>query len=161
MPYDPQRGRRRPEPADDSPAPVEALLGDTPDGEGQTRIAQHPPLPDGVELDVTAGGEVVISTADAEVEVTPLGDDVVVRTDDATVEVRAEDDSVLVSTGDEDVTIDTTPRDVIDLEDELDAVLGAHAVDAGGARRTRLLVVAALVALVALLVTRALRRRGD
>jgi uncharacterized membrane protein len=38
-------------------------------------------------------------------------------------------------------------------------VLGAHALDRGDARRARLLVVAALVALVAFLVARSLRRR--
>ena len=101
MPYDPQRSRHRPPPAeDDRPAPVDALLEGHP---------PEPPLPEGVELDVTDGGEVVVHTADADVEVTPSGDDVVVRTGDASVEVRAADDEVVVTTGDEELYVDTSP----------------------------------------------------
>ncbi len=51
MPYDPQRSRHRPEPTDDQLAPVDALLdaaSDTVD------------LPEGVEIEVTAGGEDVL-----------------------------------------------------------------------------------------------------
>jgi hypothetical protein len=145
MPYDPQRGRPRPEPTTDEPAPVDALL----DGE-PTAVE----LPEGVDVEVTPGGEVVVSTADAEVEVTASGDDVVVRTDDALVEVRAEADEVLVTTGTDEIGIDPSPR-----LDDLDEVLGAQVAEVEAARRTRLVVAAVVAAVLAALVAAALRRR--
>ncbi len=99
MPYDPLRSHHRPEPAEDAPAPVDALL--------DADVATEVDLPGGVEVEVTDGGEVVVHTMDADVEITPTGDDVVVRTDDAVVEVRPEADEVLVSAGGE--TSSSTP----------------------------------------------------
>lgn len=150
MAYDPQRSRHRPEPTGEGPAPVDALLDAAPVG-SSVRSA----LPEGVELEVTDGGEVVVHTADADVEITPSGDDVVVRTDDALVEVRAGDDEVLVRAGGEDVVVDTTPWD----EGPLDAVFGSEVGDARRAQRIRLLVVTLLAALLAAVLAARLRRR--
>lgn len=145
MPYDPQRSRHRPAPAeDDRPAPVDALLEGHP---------AEPALPEGVELDVTNGGEVVVHTPDADVEVTPSGDDVVVRTGDASIEVRAADDEVVVTTGDEELYVDTSPRTPADLAPETD---GGAGVSTGGPSPA---VLAAVAALVAALVVILLRRR--
>ncbi len=146
MPYDPQRSRHRPEPADDAPAPVDALL----DAEVATEID----LPDGVEVGVTEGGEVVVHTPDADVEITPAGDDVIVRTDDAVVEVRPEADEVLVSAGGEDVFVDTTPWE----DAELQAGLAEEIEGARRSRRLRLAASAFVAALVAALVVVGLRR---
>jgi hypothetical protein len=140
------------EPGDEPPAAGGAREAAADDDE-----AKPAPLPDGVAIDVTAGGEVVVHTTDADVEITPAGDDVIVRTDDATVEIRAETDEVLVSTGVEDVYVDTTPRGDAALE----AVLDAEAVQAEGARRLQLAVAAVIAAVLAALVAAALRRRHD
>lgn len=146
MSYDPQRARHRPEPPADEPAPVDVLL----DAVAADTVTE---LPAGVDVEVTAGGDVVVHTLDADVEITPAGDDVVVRTDDATIEVRAEADQVVVSTGSDDISIDTTPRGL----DDLDAVLAAD--PAGRAGKSARLVLAALVAaLVAGLVAARVRR---
>ncbi len=100
-PYDPQRGRARPEPTDDQPAPVDALLEPGP---------PSTELPDGVELEITEGGDTVVHTLGADVEVTPLGDDVVVHTADADVEVRSDTDEVVVTAAGEEIYVDTSPR---------------------------------------------------
>jgi hypothetical protein len=150
MAYDPQRSRHRPEPTTDEPAPVDALLDAAP-----VATSASAALPEGVELEVTGGGEVVVHTADADVEITPSGDDVVVRTDDALVEVRAEADEVLVRAGSEDVVIDTTPWD----DGALDAVLDAEVDGARRAQRTRLVVITLLAAIVAAVLASRLRRR--
>ena len=148
MPYDPQRSRHRPPPADDAePAPVDALL------EGHPADDAEAPLPEGVELDVTEGGEVLIHTADADIEVTASGDDVVVRTGDANVEVRAEDDEVVVTAGDEELYVDTTPRSGADLDSVLADEMQA------GAGRTRLVAAVLAAVAAAVLVLLALRRR--
>ncbi len=149
MPYDPQRSRHRPEPADDAPAPVDALL----DADAVAEVD----LPDGVEVEVADGGEVLVHTLDADVEITAAGDDVVVRTDDAVVEVRPEADEVLVSAGGEDVYVDTTPWDDADLQD----VLGEELDAARRSRRLRLLVSALVAAIVAALVVAGLRRSAQ
>lgn len=150
MAYDPQRARHRPEPTAEEPAPVDALLDAAP-----VDTAAPGALPDGVELEVTDGGEIVVHTPDADIEITPSGDDVVVRTDDATVEVRAEDDEVLVRAGGEDVVVDTTPWD----EAALDAVFEAEVDDARRSQRTRLLVAMLLAAVIAAVLASRLRRR--
>jgi hypothetical protein len=146
MPYDPQRSRHRPEPTPDEPAPVDALLSG----------AVEPPLPEGVEVEVTDGGEVVVHTAEADVEITPAGDDVVIRTDDATVEIRADQDAVIVSTGDEDVMVDTSPRTPADVEALLDAEMASASA---GDRRARLVLVAIVAAVVAAVVAALVRAR--
>jgi hypothetical protein len=149
MPYDPQRSRHRPEPSEDQPAPVDALLDADPvAGTG---------LPDGVEVEVTDGGEVVVHTFDADVEITASGDDVVVRTDDAFVEVRPESDEVLVSAGGEDVFVDTTPWDDAGLGDVLSEEVDA----ARRSRRLRLALAALVAALVAAAVVAGLSRSGQ
>lgn len=150
MAYDPQRSRHRPEPTAEEPAPVDALLDAAPVDSSVTSA-----LPDGVELEVTDGGEIVVHTVDADVEITPSGDDVVVRTDDAIVEVRAEDDEVLVRAGGEDVVVDTTPWD----EAALDTAIEAEVDVARRSQRTRLLVVTLLAALLAAVLASRLRRR--
>ncbi|MCU0311934.1 MAG: hypothetical protein MUE36_13435 [Acidimicrobiales bacterium] len=149
MPYDPQRSRHRPEPAADQPAPVDALL----DADAVTATG----LPDGVEVEVTDGGEVVVHTLDADVEITPSGDDVVVRTDDAFVEVRPEADEVLVRAGGEDVVVDTTPWDEVETGEVLAAELDA----ARRSRRVRLVVVAVVAAVLAAVAVVALGRSGQ
>ena len=149
MPYDPQRSRHRPEPSEDAPAPVDALL----DADVVTEID----LPDGVEVGVTDGGEVVVHTMDADVEITAAGDDVIVRTDDAVVEVRPEADEVLVSAGGEDVFVDTTPWDDADLQDGLaEEIEGARR-----SRRLRLVASALAAAILAALVVVGLRRSAQ
>lgn len=149
MPYDPQRSHHRPEPAEDAPAPVDALL--------DADVATEVDLPGGVEVEVSDGGEVVVHTMDADVEITPTGDDVVVRTDDAVVEVRPEADEVLVSAGGEDVFVDTTPWDDADPRDVMDEEIEA----ARRSRRLRLLVSALVAAVLAALVVTGLRRSAQ
>ena len=103
MPYDPQRSRHRPTPADgDQPAPVDALL---------TPHPVEPTLPEGVEIEVTESGGAILRTETADVEVTSTGDDVVVHTADASVEVRADVDEVVITAGGEEIYVDTTPLD--------------------------------------------------
>jgi hypothetical protein len=99
--YNPQRGRGRPVPSSTEPAPVDVILEHHP-------VA--PDLPEGVEIEVTRGGEMIIHTADADVEITPAGDDVIVRTADSTVEVLAEADAVIVDAAGEEILIDTAPQ---------------------------------------------------
>lgn len=133
MPYDPQRSHRRPLAPDDDPAPVDALLEPAADA--------PPVLPEGVSVDVE-DGEVVVHTADADVEVTTRGDDVVIHTETADVEVLAEAEEVVVSSPREEV--------FVDLRD------GSVVVDAsgGGRRRALVPVVVAALALAAFLVWR-------
>jgi hypothetical protein len=150
MPYDPQRARHRPEPADDQPAPVDAILDAPP-------AADEVDLPEGMDVEVTPGGELIVHTVDADVEITAEGDDVVVRTDDATVEVRPEADEVMVSAADEEIFVDTTPRSGADAE----AILESEMAAAGRGRRALLLLVALVAAVVAALVAAGLRRRRD
>ena len=99
--YNPQRGRGRPVPSSTEPAPVDALLEHHPVASG---------LPEGVEIEVTRGGETIVHTADADIEITQAGDDVIVRTADSTVEVLAEVDAVIVDAAGEEILVDTAPR---------------------------------------------------
>jgi hypothetical protein len=140
MPYDPQRSRHRPSPADDDqPAPVDALL---------TPHPTEPALPEGVAVEVTDGGGAIVHTEAADVELTPAGDDVVVHTADAEIEVRAGDDEVVITTSDEEIHVDTSP---FVLDDDL-------ALGGAGSGRSRL-VLAVLAALATILVILALARR--
>jgi hypothetical protein len=148
MPYDPQRSHHRPEPAADEPAPVDAIL------DAETNIDEVA-VPAGMDVEVTEGGELVVHTADADVEITAMGDDVIVRTDDATVEVRPEAEEVLVSAAGEEIMVDTTPRTGADAE----AILESEMAAAGRGRRARLLIVAAVAAVLAALVAARLGRR--
>jgi hypothetical protein len=143
MPYDPQRSRHRPSPADDDqPAPVDALL---------TPHPIEPVLPEGVEVEITDAGGAILHTEAADVELTSSGDDVIVHTADAAVEVRADVDEVVITTADEEIYVDTSP---FVLDD--DAVLGA-----GPAGRSRLVmaVLAALATIVVILLVARRRRR--
>lgn len=148
MSYDPQRARHRPEPTADEPAPVDVILDAEPDPDEVV-------VPEGVDVEVTDGGELVVHTDDADIEITASGDDVVVRTDDATVEVRPEAEEVLVSAGDEEIMVDTTPRTGAEAE----AILSSEMAAAGRGRRARLLIVAAVAGLLVALVAVLLGRR--
>jgi len=148
MPYDPQRSRHRPEPTADEPAPVDAIL----DAEAG---AEEVEVPSGMDVEVTDGGELVVHTADADIEITTSGDDVIVRTDDATVEVRPEAEEVLVSAAGEEIMVDTTPRTGSDAE----AILESEMAAAGRGRRTRLLIVAVVAAALAALLAALFGRR--
>lgn len=133
--YDPQRSRPRHKASDEEPAPVDALLEPHP---------SPPDVPAGMAVE-HVGDEVVVHTADADVEITASGDDVVVHTRSADVEVRPEVDEVVVSTGNEDLYVDL-------------AVPGGPAVVPGPSVVRRVAIITALVAaLVAIVVW--MRRR--
>lgn len=142
--YDPQRSRRRqPPPPDDEPAPVDALL------EPPTRPAEGAgvDLPGGAEVEVV-GGEVVVHTSEADVEISPQGDDIVVHTDNADIEVLPGVDEVIVSTAAEDLYVDTAGG------------LVEHVERVGGRSRRAALVAVVLAVLVAVAVGLAARRRA-
>jgi hypothetical protein len=80
-------------------------------------MAEVTVLPEGIDIDVTPGGDTIVHTADADISITPAGDDVIVSTRDALVEVRAELDEVIVDTAGEEIFIDTSPRAPSDLAD--------------------------------------------
>ena len=126
-PYDPQRSRHRPSPADSEPAPVDALLEPHP---------VEPTLPDGVAIDVDGAGVATVHTESADVDVNAAGEDIVVRTVDAQIEVRAEADDVVITTGDEAIYVDTSPRDPDD-QSGFDAGdrIGTESASAGRSRR--------------------------
>ncbi|MEI7622714.1 MAG: hypothetical protein WCJ88_04090 [Actinomycetes bacterium] len=144
--YDPQRTRNRPTPSADDPAPVDAFL------DAVTEITM---LPEGVDIEVTPGGETIVHTADADISITPAGDDVVVATRDAIVEVRAELDEVIVDTAGEEIYIDTAPRAPLGTAGWSETPIVRSD---GGRSKLALAVVAALAALVAVLVVSRRRR---
>ena len=144
--YDPQRTRNRPTPSADRPAPVDAFLDQVPE---VTR------LPDGVDIEVTRGGDTIVHTADADIAITQAGDDVIVATRDAVVDVRAELDEVVVETAGEEILIDTTPRPPLGGTGRTDAPV----VRSNDSRsQVMLAVVAAAIAILAVLVLRRKRR---
>jgi len=147
MAYDPQKTRNRPTPAADRPAPVDAFLDAVPE------VAV---LPDGVDIEVTPGGDTIVHTADADISITPAGDDVIVSTRDALVEVRAELDEVIVDTAGEEIFIDTAPRAPSDLADWNNSPV-VQSTD-GGRSKMAIAVVAAVAALIAVLVVSRKRR---
>lgn len=147
MGYDPQRTRNRPTPAADRPAPVDAFL----DAVIETTV-----LPDGVDVEVTSGGDTIVHTADADIAIAPGGDDVVVSTRDAVVEVMAEADEVIVETAGEEIFIDTSPRAPIDSAEWSTSPV---VQSSDGARsRIAIAVVAALATLTAVIILRRKRR---
>ena len=146
MAYDPQKTRNRPTPAADRPAPVDAFLD---------AMAEVTVLPEGIDIDVTPGGDTIVHTADADISITPAGDDVIVSTRDALVEVRAELDEVIVEAAGEEIFIDTAPRAPSDLADWSKAPV-VHA-DNGRSKMT-IAIVAAVAALIAVLVVTRKRR---
>ncbi len=148
-PYDPQRSRHRPSPADEGPAPVDALL------EPHQVAPAEPALPEGVELEVTDGAAVV-HTAAADVELSATGDDVVVHTADADVEVRTDVDEVVITAGGEEIYVDTSPREPGEGPSPF---AGPSVVTSSGRSRVAVAVVAALLTLLAVLVW-ARRRRA-
>lgn len=99
--YDPQRTRNRPTPSTEGPAPVDAFLD---------AVSEITTLPEGVDIEVTRGGDTIVHTSEADISITPAGDDIVVTTRDALVEVRAELDEVIVDAAGEEIFIDTAPR---------------------------------------------------
>jgi hypothetical protein len=141
--YDPQKARHRPMPSADEPAPVDIFLN-------SLEVATV--LPEGVDIDVTPGGETILHTTDADIEITASGDDVVVSTHDSRVEVRAEDDEVIVEAAGEEIFVDTTPRPPF-------ADADSPIVRASGDGRTRLIVIGAVVAAILALVLFRRRRR--
>ena len=144
--YDPQRTRNRPTPSTDGPAPVDAFL------DAATEITV---LPEGVDIEVTTGGDTIVHTPDADIAITPAGDDVIVATRDALVEVRAELDEVIVDTAGEEILIDTAPRAPSDPA----GWSGTPVVHSeGGRSKVALALVAAMAALVAVLVVSRRRR---
>jgi hypothetical protein len=145
--YDPQRSRRRHSPPpDDEPAPVDALL--EPPAPVVDRAGVD--LPGGTRVEVD-GGEVVVQTDDADVEISPRGDDIVVHTDRADVEVLPGSGEVIMSTAREDLYVDTASG-LVDRSGLADT----------RSRRLALVAVlfAALVALVVVVRQRAGRHRG-
>ena len=147
MAYDPQKTRNRPAPAADRPAPVDAFLDAVPE------IAV---LPDGVDIEVTPGGDTIVHTADADIAITPAGDDVIVSTRDALVEVRAELDEVIVDTAGEEIFIDTAPRAPSDIADWNNAPVVQST--GNGRSKMAIAIVAAVAALLAVLVVSRKRR---
>jgi len=147
MAYDPQKTRNRPTPAADRPAPVDAFL----DAVTDTTV-----LPEGVDIEVTTGGETIVHTADADISITPAGDDVIVSTRDALVEVRAELDEVIVDTAGEEIFIDTAPRAPSDLADWNNSPV-VQSTDSGRSKLV-LAIVAAVAALLAVVVISRKRR---
>ncbi len=147
MAYDPQKTRNRPAPAADRPAPVDAFL---------EPAVTATVLPEGVDVEVTRGGETIIHTADADVSISQSGDDVVVETADSRVEVRAEADEVIVEAAGEEILVDTTPREPFDPSEWDDNPI----VRSDTARRSKVLigVAAAAVATVAVVVLSRRRR---
>lgn len=144
-PYDPQRARNRPTTAADGPAPVDALL---------ETLADATVLPDGVDIEVTPGGETIVHTADSEISIAQGGDDVIVTTADSRVEVRAETDEVIVEAAGEEIFVDTAPR----------APMGGTGTpvvrsSGGGRSRMAILVAAAITAITAVVAVAFLRRR--
>ena len=146
MAYDPQKTRNRPTPAADRPAPVDAFLD---------AMAEVTVLPEGIDIDVTPGGDTIVHTADADISITPAGDDVIVSTRDALVEVRAELDEVIVEAAGEEIFIDAAPRAPSDLADWSNAPV-VHS-DSGRSKMT-IAIVAAVAALIAVLVVTRKRR---
>lgn len=147
MAYDPQKTRNRPAPAADRPAPVDAFLDAVP---------EITVLPDGVDIEVTPGGDTIVHTADADIAITPAGDDVIVSTRDALVEVRAELDEVIVDTAGEEIFIDTAPRAPSDIADWNNAPV-VQSTD-NGRSKMAIAIVAAVAALLAVLVVSRKRR---
>ena len=147
MAYDPQKTRNRPTPAADRPAPVDAFLDVAPE------VAV---LPDGVDIEVTSGGDTIVHTADADISITPAGDDVIVSTRDALVEVRAELDEVIVDTAGEEIFIDTAPRAPSDLADWNNSPVVQ--LTSGGRSKVAIAIVAAVAALIAVFVVSRKRR---
>ena len=146
MAYDPQKTRNRPAPAADRPAPVDAFL----DAMSEVTI-----LPEGIDIEVTSGGETIVHTAEADISITPAGDDVIVSTRDALVEVRAELDEVIVDAAGEEIFIDTAPRALSDVADWSKApVVQAD----NGRSKMAIAIVAAVAALIAVLVVSRKRR---
>lgn len=145
--YDPQRTRNRPTPPADRPAPVDVFLD---------AVTEVTTLPEGVDIEVTAGGETIVHTADAEIAITPAGDDVVVTTRDAVVEVRSELDEVIVDAAGEEILIDTSPRAPSDRGGWSDSPV----VQSNDGARSKLVIaiVAGLAALIAVLLVNRKRR---
>jgi ferric-dicitrate binding protein FerR (iron transport regulator) len=142
--YDPQRARHRPGPATDVPAPVDILLD---------ALEAATVLPEGVDIEVTTGGETIVHTADADIEITQSGDDVIVSTLDSRVEVRSEADEVIVEAAGEEIFVDTAPRaPASDAESPIVRSAG------GGRSRLVILAVATVAAVVAALIIRRRRR---
>lgn len=147
MAYDPQKTRNRPTPAPDGPAPVDAFLDAMP---------EVTLLPEGIDIEVTPGGDTIVHTAEADIAITPAGDDVIVSTRDALVEVRAELDEVIVDTAGEEIFIDTSPRAPSDFADwnKTPVVQSAD----NGRSKMAIAIVAAVAALVAVFVVTRKRR---
>ena len=147
MAYDPQKTRNRPTPAPDRPAPVDAFLDAMP---------EVTLLPEGIDIEVTPGGDTIVHTAEADIAITPAGDDVIVSTRDALVEVRAELDEVIVDTAGEEIFIDTSPRAPSDLADWNKAPVVQSADN--GRSKMAIAIVAAVAALVAVVIVTRKRR---
>lgn len=145
--YDPQRTRNRPTPDAERPAPVDVFLD---------AITEITTLPEGVDIEVTAGGETIVHTAEADIAITPAGDDVVVTTRDAVVEVRAEVDEVIVDTAGEEILIDTSPRVPSDRGGWSESPV-VQSTD-GARSKLAIAIVAGLAALVAVLLVSRKRR---
>jgi len=148
--YDPQRTRNRPALNADKPAPVDAFL------DAVTEISEVTTLPQGVDIEVTPGGDTIVHTLDADVAVTAAGDDVVVSTRDARVEVRAENDEVIVDTAGEEIFIDTSPRSTLDPSSWSDTPI-VQSTDNGRSKLV-IAIVAGLAALAAVLLVSRKRR---
>jgi hypothetical protein len=146
MAYDPQKTRNRPAPAADRRAPVDAFL----DAMSEVTI-----LPEGIDIEVTSGGETIVHTADADISITATGDDIIVSTRDALVEVRSELDEVVVDAAGEEIFIDTAPRAPSDVANWSKAPV-VHADN--GRSKMAIAIVAAVAALVAVLVVSRKRR---
>jgi len=129
--YDPQRMRNRPAPAADRPSPVDALL-------------DAKPL---LDVEIDPSGDAIVHTDHSDIEMTPGGDDVIVTTRDARVEVRADADEVIVETAGEQIHIDTSIHP------------NSSVVTAADSNRSKLLIGAALGAVVILLLLMLGRRK--
>ena len=145
--YDPPRTRNRPTPAADRPAPVDVFLD---------AVTEVTTLPESVDIEVTAGGDTIVHTPDADIAITPAGDDVIVTTRDAVVEVRSELDEVIVDAAGEEIFIDTSPRAPSDLGGWTETPV----VQSNDGARSKLVVavVAGLAALIAVLLVSRKRR---
>lgn len=146
MAYDPQKTRNRPAPTTDRPAPVDAFL--------EPSVTTG--LPDGVDVEVTPGGETIVHTADADISITPFGDDVVVETSDSRVEVRAEEDEVIIDAAGEEIHVDTTPRPPFDPSEWDEGAIVQSRPNARG--RIMIAIGAAVAAVLAILVITRRRR---
>lgn len=142
-PYDPQRARNRPTESPEGPAPVDALL---------ETLATATVLPEGIDIDVSPGGETVVHTADADIAFTPGGDDVIVTTRDSRVEVRAEADEVIVEAAGEEIFVDTAPRAPM-------GGTGSPVVRSSSGGRSRLVIAAAAAVVAVLAIVIFSRRR--